>query len=179
MQLSKTLAPSVLLCALAAALAPLPAAATIRDYKAFTSTECQPYGPGTTAAELTYNQLGITNPGATNETVICSTTSDSESVYADTAQLFFWFRAGAIPGKVACTAFISSATMGTGTINTVSANPANVAASNRSVGTLTLNDTSAYWSIGAPVTVVCTITPKAILGGFTFREDALTNVNTP
>jgi hypothetical protein len=141
------------------------------DYKAVTPSLCAPYGTATTQNELVFTQLGVANPGTTNESVICTVPADAESSYSGSdAVLYAWFRTGAVPGKVACTVFVNNATMSEGTVNTYSANPPNYGSNIRSVLTLYMTNPGGGWGIGAPTAVVCTLTPKAVLGGFTFLE---------
>jgi hypothetical protein len=165
--------------AVAGALLPIRSATAALDMKQMTPAACQPFGPGTTASELTYNQLGITNPGISNETVICPFTTDSEFSWTSgstiNSYLFVFYRAGGISGKVACTVFVNSTTVSSGAVYTVSANPNPVAANARGSIQLDLKDTSGKFSIGPPLAAVCTITPKAILGSFTLREQFVTN----
>jgi hypothetical protein len=161
---------------LAAVLTPHVAGAA-SDFKIFTPAGCEAYGATTMPGELTYNQLGITNPGTTNETVICSLPVDSEVMWnGDTpkASVFVFYRSGAVPGKVACTAFVGNSAMAPGTVATVSGNPANLPANTRDDFQLDLLDNSGSWGVGAPTTLICTLTPKATLGGFTFNEFVVT-----
>lgn len=149
------------------------------DWKYIDATACQPYGPGTVAAELTYNQLGISNPGTTNETVLCPMPTDSESSWSSyvgaIGSVFVHFRAGSIPGRVACTAFISKASMSSGAVFTVTSNPANSAANALTTLVINLADTSGSWSVGPPAVLLCTLTPKVTLGGIYLDEGASTN----
>ena len=151
------------------------------DYKVINPEACHPYGPGTTDSELSYSQVGITNPGVTNEAVICSITTDSETAWnasgTASATLYMWYRAGNIPGKVACTVWVSSNGMTSAPTYTTTINPPNVAAYARSISTFsTLYDTTGgYWGAAPPLKALCTLTPKTTLAGFTFREDLSTN----
>lgn len=168
--------PALVLLTSSFAIAPAHATG---DWKFVDGTSCQPYGPGTTSAELTYNQLGITNPGTTNESVMCPLPTDSESQWSTTpgvtAHVLVYFRSGAVPGRVACTAFVSKASMTAGAVFTLTANPANSLAN--SLGTLSMNlaDINGGWGVGPPAVLLCTLTPKATLGGMYLLEQASTN----
>lgn len=150
------------------------------DYKSVNAVMCQPYGPNTTASELSYNQKGISNPGTANESVLCAMSSDAEAswgtVAGGNAQIYAFFQTGAVPGRIACTAFVSSAAMANGPVYTITVNPADVAVNTRSQLALPLADTSTVWAIGAPTVILCTLTPKVTLGGFTIHEGVATDV---
>lgn len=149
------------------------------DRKYIDATACQPYGPGTIAAELTYNQLGISNPGTTNESVLCPMPTDSESSWGSTVgavgSVRVFFRAGSIPGRVACTVFISKASMSSGAVYTVTSNPPNSAANALTTLAINLADISGSWNVGPPAVLLCTLTPKVTLGGMYLDEQASTN----
>lgn len=149
-------------------------ARALTDFKAVNAVDCQPYGPNTLTSELTYSQKGVTNPGTTNESVLCPIHSDSESAYSPnpgvSASLNAFYQAGNIPGRAACTVFVSNAAMASGPVYSVTVNPANVVAGARGKLTLDFADISGGWTIGAPSVALCTLTPKATLGGFTFYE---------
>ena len=154
-------------------------AQAVEDYKAINAVVCQPYGPNTVVSELTYSQKGVTNPGTTNESVLCAINSDGDSAYSSTpgagANMYAFYQAGSIPGRAACTLFVSNAAMVPGPVYSVTVNPANVPAGTRSALVLLLADTSGGLLIGAPSVALCTITPKATLAGFTFLESDITN----
>ncbi len=155
-----------------------PQAQAVTDYKSISAVACLPYGPNTLLSELSYTQKGITNPGTTNESVLCSIVSDGDQPWGPTAgasaNWYAFYQAGAIPGRVACTAFVSNAAMSGNPVYSVTVNPANQLAGARNYLTLPLADTS-NWGIGAPTMALCTITPKATLGGFTMSEGVITN----
>jgi hypothetical protein len=173
---SHTIAAALVFLAAGSIMAPAHAAS---DFKAISPAGCHPYGPNTTDSELTYNQLGITNPGVTNESVLCSITTDGDTFWSSTpgtsATLYMWFRAGSTAGRVACTVWASNATMTSGATYSTTVNPSNSAAYARSFSTFSLADISGFWGGGPPLVALCTLTPKATLGGFTFREDIVTN----
>ena len=139
--------------ALSSTLAVSPAQAI--DYKAINAVTCLPYGPNTTLSELTYNQKGITNPGTTNESVLCSVTSDAQVSYTTTpgesAQLNAFFQAGAIPGRAACTVWVSNSSMVSGPVYSMTLNPANSAAGERGYLVFDLADTSGIWGVAPPM----------------------------
>ena len=153
-----------------------PAGASL-DYKLVDGTSCQPYGPGTTTAELTYNQLGITNPGTTNESVLCPMPSDGDVTWGPTpgasAGANVHYHVGAVAGRLACTAFVGKANIG-GTTYTVTVNPANSVAGTSSHLTLPLAD-SAGWGAGPPTVLLCTLTPKVTLAAIDFHEMVVTD----
>lgn len=76
----------------------MPAWAT-SDWKSIDAMACQPYGPDTTSAELIYNQLGVSNPGTTNESVMCPISADADTAWVSTPGLSgiidVYFRTGA------------------------------------------------------------------------------------
>lgn len=151
------------------------------DYKTIDAATCQPYGPNTTASELVYNQLGVANPGVTNESVLCPLTTDGQVAWSSTAgvsaYMFVYYRAGATPGKVACTAFASKATINAGPVFSVTVNPsANLAANARDYLYFYLGETSGTWNTAPTLVALCTLTPKAVLGGFSLNETVPTNV---
>ena len=158
-----------------------PAEAAVRDAKQIDAATCQPYGPNTTASELVYNQLGVTNPGVTNESVLCPLTSDSETTWSASpgvsAYMYVYYRAGAIAGKAACTVFAGKVTTNSGTTYSVTDNPAvNTAANTRSSLEMPLADSiGSIWAIAPPLVALCTLTPKVSLGSFALLEYAVTN----
>lgn len=157
----------------------VPQAQAIQDYKAINAVICQPYGPNTLVSELSYTQKGVTNPGTTNESVLCSIVSDGDQAWSTTAgasaNWYAFYQAGAIPGRVACTVFVSNAAIWSGPVYSVTINPANEMAGARNVLILPLADLSGAYGYGAPTVALCTITPKATLGGFTVHEKVITN----
>lgn len=162
----------------AIALIPAPAHAVADDWKNVVASVCLPYGPGTTFSELTYNQLGVTNPGTTNETVLCPIITDGDAGWSSTpgsAYVFAFYRTGGIPGKVACTLFVSSATSASGPTYSLTSNPPNDPAATRNYLAFPLVDTSVSWSYAPPTVALCTLTPKASLGSFSFHETVITN----
>lgn len=179
MTFHKTKIVTATLVILAGGLITVPAHAA-NDRKAVNAANCQPYGPGTLASELTYDQRGITNPGTTNEAVLCVLPVDGDTVWSSTAgtsaNAYVFYRAGAIAGKVACTAFVSSTAMVSGPTYSTSVSPSISAAYTRAYLTLQLADISGSWTIGAPTVLLCTITPKATLGGYTFNETVVTHL---
>lgn len=162
-----------------ASLVAAPVLATSYDRKSVDATSCEPYGPGTVAAELNYNQLGITNPGTTNESVMCPLSTDSETAWASTpgttGLVTVYYRAGATPGRVACTAFVSKASMSAGAVYSITSNPVDSSANARGSFIMNLADTSTDWGMGPPLVLLCTLTPKATLGGIYLQELAPTN----
>ena len=155
-------------------------AEAVFDSKAIDAATCQPYGPNTTASELVYNQLGITNPGVTNESVLCPLTGDSDTAWSASpgvsASLFVFFRAGVTSGKVACTVFAGKVTTNTGATFSFTANPTvNTPANTRSNLFMGLADVSSGWNFAPPLVALCTLTPKVSLGSFVFTESTLTN----
>lgn len=156
-------------------------AAAAYDRKHIDAASCQPYGPNTTASELVYNQLGVTNPGVANESVLCPLTTDGDVAWSASvgasATLFVYFRPGAAPGKVACTVFAGKVTTNDGTTYSVTSNPAtNTAANTRNLLVISLADSSASWAMAPPLVALCTLTPKVSLGSFVLREELATQV---
>lgn len=163
----------------AASLSPTPSLAS-SDSKDIPASVCQPYGPGTTASELTYNQLGVTNPGITNESVLCPMTTDGELPWSSTpggsAFVYAYYRTGASAGRVACTWFVSNSAVVPGPTYSVTANPGNIAANTRGLIGVDLADISDGWGRSPPTVALCTITPKTTLAIFLFQETVSTNV---
>lgn len=167
-------------CLASGLLAAAPAQAAVTDWKTVDATVCQPYGPGTSASELVYNQLGVTNPGVTNESVMCPMPVDGDVAWSATpgtgAVVYAYFRAGATAGRIVCTAFASKASIVTGPTYSVTSNAGNVAAGARSQIYLMLADTTAGgWTTGPTTVLLCTLMPKVTLAGFSFIEGVITN----
>lgn len=82
-----------------------PEARAAADWKSITPSICQPYGPNTSASELSYTQKGITNPGTTNESVLCSLGSDGDSAWSNvnggSGNIYVFYQVGGIPGRAA------------------------------------------------------------------------------
>ena len=157
------------------------AALAADDWKVIPASVCQPYGPGTTASELTYNQLGVTNPGVTNESVLCPITTDGEVAWSSTpapssAVIYAYYRTGAASGRVACTWFVSNAAVVSGPTYSVTANPGNIAANTRGLIGVVLVDISGDWGRSPPTVALCTLLPKTTLAIFSFQETVSTNV---
>jgi hypothetical protein len=149
------------------------------DIKSIGPLGCQPYGPGTTISELIYNQTGISNPGTTNESVICQIQGDAEGSWSSTpgssANLYVWYRAGSVSGKVACTAYTGSTAVAAGSTYSVAHNPTAVAAGIRDHYTIQLAEVSGAYGAAPPISMICTLTPKAILGTIFVEELVVTN----
>jgi hypothetical protein len=174
-----TRAVLVALCTLvAAALAP-PAHA-IMDTKTINPVQCQALGPGTTPAELSLTVSGLTNPGDVSETVMCPLGTDGEQQWENSwgksASLRVHFKAGAVAGKVQCTAFVGSGAVNVGPVASVSVNPANATAGTRGFFEMALLQSSPAHAFAPQLTLVCTISPKATLGSIVLYESAPTNV---
>src|SRR6185503_13848793 len=91
-----------------ALLAILPVRPATADYKGTHAGLCQPRGPGTTLAELTYGAYGVANPGDTDETVFCPLIADGDTPLAEGVnhgQVYVRYRTGAVPGRIICTLF--------------------------------------------------------------------------
>jgi hypothetical protein len=165
---------------LVSAFASTPASAT-GDSKSVSPMECLPRGPGTTFSELTYGPYGITNPGTTNETVICPLPGDSESPWTanlgESAFLFVYYRTGAVSGTVSCSAFTGTAVTTAGATFSTSYTTPSMPANTRSNFILNLAETSGGYGYAPPGTLICTLSPKAALGWIFFRET--TSTNTP
>lgn len=170
---------AVAILVLAVALAGSTSAQAISDWKNIAASSCQPYGPNTTVGELTYNQLGITNPGVTNESVLCPITTDGDNAWSSTAGtsavIYVYFRTGAAIGRVVCTVFVSNAAMVSGPTYSVTSSLPDVAANTKAFAFLNLADISGGWTISPTTVALCTITPKTTLAGFLFRESVITN----
>ena len=152
-----------------------PPAGALNDYKSIDAASCQPYGPNTTSSELVYNQLGVTS-----ESVLCPVMTDGDSSWSSTAgvgaNMYIYFRAGGTAGKAACTAFASKATIIAGSTYSITANPAtNVAADTRNYLYMDLAEISGSWTSAPTLVVLCTLTPKVTLAGFSFNENVVTN----
>jgi hypothetical protein len=100
-------------CVLVATVA-LPMQGATQQLSTDTKTQhpltCLPKGPGTTAAELSVSVAGITNPGATDETVLCPVLTDTELTWNSedptNATINVGYRPGAVAGRITCTAFV-------------------------------------------------------------------------
>ncbi|MGH8028622.1 MAG: hypothetical protein ACREO3_01675 [Arenimonas sp.] len=148
------------------------------DVKSISPMECLPRGPGTTASELTYGPYGITNPGTTNETVICPINVDSDGAWPTTtgsAELFVYHRNGAVPGYVSCTAYVGSGAVSPNATYSESYTAPTTSAYARSYVHLNLAEPGATYSVGPPVSLICTLSPKVSLGWIFFREALVTD----
>jgi hypothetical protein len=167
------------LAMLAGGLASLPVQASTSDIKTISPTRCTPLGPGTTVAELTINSYGVFNPGDTNETVLCEIPVDSDvSWFATPGQsgiVRIDYRAGAIAGKVSCTAFAGSTVAVAGATFAETSSPATQAAGARGFYSLHLAEPTGLYTAAPPTNVQCTLTPKAALGSITLYEYETTN----
>ena len=155
------------------------AAAITHDAKSISPMDCQARGPGTSASELTFGPYGITNPGSTSESVICPIPGDSDSGWSSTpgtsAYLFIYYRTGAVPGSVACSAFTSTAAVTASPSYSVSYSSYDIPASSRSNFALNLADNGSVYTVAPPATLVCTLSPKTALGWIFFQENLATN----
>jgi len=165
---------------LAGSLATTPTAA-ISDAKQISPMSCLPRGPNTVASELSYvPSYGITNPGTTPESVVCSILTDGEQQWSSTpatsAFIYVGYRNGAVPGNLACTAFAGTAVDTAAPIYSVSQSPAVSAAYARAYVYLQLADsTLGGYGQAPPVTQLCTIAPKTTMGTIFFDEKMITN----
>jgi hypothetical protein len=171
---------AALLTVLAAGLFAGQAHSSTNDIKAISAALCQPFGPGTTIGELTYSQHGVTNPGTTNEMVICPITTDGDvhwsSSAGTSAYLEVYFRAGSVSGKAACTAYTGSIDINQGPFFSAAANPTPAAAGVRGVYLMNIAESSAGYGVAPPTVLICTLTPKASLGAIFLHETVSTNI---
>jgi hypothetical protein len=171
-------------CALVAAAAVLmPAAAvTTNEYKAIHGAECRANGTSTTSAEVSVGSFGISNPGATDETVICPMPIDDEELWqqtgTDPTHVVVQWRTGNAPGRIACTAFSGSVAAQEGTV-TSSSSTSNTNAANSITSQVAVQLPAADWfgeSLPTPVaTLVCVLGPKTKIGGIFMVETHQTN----
>lgn len=155
------------------------AAFAASDGKSVSPMVCQARGPGTTASELTFGPYGITNPGTTNETVICPLPGDSDvkwsAIAGGSAYVYVFYRTGAQTGTVACTAFTSTAAVTANATYSVSYSATDIPANTRSNFQLNLAEAGNSYSGAPPAVVVCTLSPKTALGWMYFRETEATD----
>lgn len=168
---TKNVVLSALVIATGLALAPVQQAHA--DSKGISTANCQPYGPGTTADELTFVANAIYNPGTTAEKFLCPIDKQYFGTWDDTnpAHIDYYFKTGGISGRVTCTTYVGSPAGYDGAVASATAAPPTVGPGTYSTGSVELRDST----VSNPLTienvnVLCTITPKVLFGGFYFVE---------
>jgi hypothetical protein len=166
------------LAILAGSLAATPAVA-LEDAKGISPNICMPRGPGTTVNELTYGPYGVTNPGDTNETVLCAISGDSDDTWSATtgasAYVYVHYRTGAVSGSVSCSAFAGSAVTTSSPTFSSSATSGVSPANYRGSFYIGLADVSQSYGSAPPTVIICTLSPKAAIGWLYFKEYTVTN----
>lgn len=162
--------PALVVC-VAALSAPVPALAA-QDYKVFTTMECRPNGTAA-ANDLTYSYVGVLNTSTTeNRVVICPLVKDSDSATFNTSfgDVTFSYRtATSLTGQVNCTVYVGY--LGIPYYSASSSNPV-VAADTYGESNLDMQTAGNYL---APVTMVCTLSPRTRLLRFITQETLITN----
>jgi hypothetical protein len=156
-------------------LALAPSIARAADLKFVSGADCQPYAPDTVAAELQVTQNGVYNPGTVNEKVICPMPRDAQAEYASGAiDVQVYYRVlGAAPGRLTCTLFIgSTAVQSTALITTTVSGPL---VSNGTRSSISLSSGGSMDPDLGPNNLICTISPKTILGGIYLQENNFTD----
>ena len=177
--ISASIASAIVL--LSSALTALPAhAVSANDTKTISPTHCTPVGPGTTIDELTINSYGVFNPGVSNEQVLCEIRVDGDVTWTASAgmdaKLEIFYRAGAVSGKVACTAYSGSTVVLNGATYGLTYSPPYQLAGSRHYFFIDLAENSGLYGSAPPTNLLCTITPKAALGVIFLHEYVSTNI---
>lgn len=158
----------------ASVLSLLAATPAYADNKTIAATGCQPRVPNTAANEIRLTANGISNYSTVNKQVVCPLLKDLGTDWtAENNQLVYYFIAGPTAGRVACTSYVSGPAFGAG-YGTTTSSPANVPAGETGSATIVMLDPDDNFGI-APASLICTISPKATLGGFYLYESGDTN----
>lgn len=167
---------------LAAGVALMPARQALAvDHKFISATECQPFLPTTYETAL-FKDNAIHNPTAVNQRVICPVNKDTFADWDedDGAHIAAYIKAGAKPGKVACTLFGGGASFlhsnqvaYTGTSDALAAGAS---------GFLTIPQIADPAEPGDGLTmegwnVLCTLNPGMSLGGLLFNQPQVVDGN--
>jgi hypothetical protein len=144
-----------------------PAHAT--DDKYVSATECEPYAPDTTAAELQVTPAGVYNPGTTSEKIICPLPRDQDVAYLiDDLNIVVYYRVlGGTPARLTCSLYVGSTTMQTNAIYTTTASGELVSAGARGYVQMSAGQTQFS---AVPGNVICTLPPKTSMGGIFMQE---------
>jgi hypothetical protein len=170
---------NVLACGAAIALAvfaPANSAGAADDWKAVHGSECIAAGANTTPAELAKGAYGVSNPGSTDELVICPLPVDAETPWSESAEstVQVRFRAGAVAGRIICSVFNGAAGAQDAPVVTATYTSI-VRPANSRVATLDLTVPAPPAAGGTytpvpPLSVACILGPKIKLGGLFLHE---------
>ncbi|MEO8364597.1 MAG: hypothetical protein ABI538_00165 [Pseudoxanthomonas sp.] len=150
---------------------PAQQALAVLDNKGISATECQPFLP-TTYAEALFVNNAIYNPTNVNQRVICPINQDADVDWeAGKVTLRVHIKAGATPGKVACTVYGRGASFGGSQFAYTATSPVVAAgvATNFEISGIADNVSSPYLIDGW--NVLCTLNAGMSLGGFRLGED--------
>jgi hypothetical protein len=150
----------------------LPLASAAQQYSTDTKTQhplaCLPKAPGTTASELQFSVTGVTNPGATGETVVCPILVDTENGWTSDADsqaaINVGYRPGAAPGRITCTAFVASPDGSPVGASTVVSDEHIANSGNQQIQINVVGPAFDVWNNSKPVlSVACLLSPKVTL----------------
>lgn len=155
---------------LAIALA-LPAPrAEAEDAKGISASACQPFLPTTYETAL-FVDNAIRNPTNVNQRVICPINKDFFGTWtAGNVDLQFYIRAGATPGKVACTLYGGGPAFGATQVAYTGTSAVLAAGTNGFMSIANIADPGNGPSIEG-WNVLCTLNAGMSLGGFFFNEN--------
>lgn len=150
-------------------------AAQAGDAKTIAATACEPKVPNTAAQEIRLMANGVANYADTAKSVVCPLPKDSIADWlTENAFLEAYFTTGSVSGSVSCTVYMGGAAFGGGYSTATQASPVLPANTNGFIH-IALNDSMGAGDIGStPGSVLCTLPPKATLGGFYLLEEEAT-----
>jgi hypothetical protein len=163
--------------AVAAIAAVTPASAVVYDYKSVHGSQCVAGGENTTATELSYGSFGVSNPGITDEMVICPIPIDIESQWLTTqtnpTQMIVRYRTGSVPGRIICTTYSGSIAAQEGAVTSITST-SNMQPANSITNELGVSPPKPNWGYTTPpvppVSVACVLGPKTKIGAIYFVE---------
>ena len=140
------------------------------DAKYVSATECQPYAPDTTAAELQVTPTGVYNPGTTVEKILCPLPRDQDVAYVlnDAIFVVYYRVLGGTPSRLTCSLYVGSPTMQSNAIYTTTASGEFVSSNARSYVMLFAGPQTEFAIV--PGNIICTIPPKTSMGGIYQQE---------
>jgi hypothetical protein len=154
------------------------APAHAEDRKFVAATECLPYAPTTSAAELVYSQNGVYNPGASLEKVICPLPRDQDVATSDAnffTAIVFYRVMSATPARMTCTLWFGSTSMLSVASYSLSANGP-YADSGARVSLTMAAYTEPYAYFGSPGHMICALPPKTSFAGMHTKEYGATQL---
>lgn len=151
-------------------LAPVRQAHAEADFKGISATECQPFLP-TTYETAIFKDNAIYNPTDVNQRVICPINKEYYGDWTDgNVNLWAYIKAGAKPGKVACTLYGGGSSWGVSQVAYAATSTTLAAGEKSFIAIPNIVDPA-----GGPTiegwNVLCTLNSNMSLGGFFFGEN--------